>query len=471
MGLKKAGYILFAVLFFVMCALPVLGMPLERASVEGEELAPLPKLYTREEGINSAFGEETETWLVQNFAGREELVTANARLRQAVFATSAEGQVILGEDGWLFYELTLEDYLGTDPLSEQEMVDIAATMALIQEYANDMGSDFLFTVAPNKNSIHGEYMPYYTVPAREENDLAALAGVLDEADVSYLDLYGILKDTEGLYYKRDTHWNNEGARVAYDEMMNQLGQPHDSFATAPTSTVPIEALKNGQIGRADLDRLLYPVDGVSEDGIEFDIDYDSLYRFEGPARVNLGRLVTKSDVAEGSLLMFRDSFGNALIQFVSTAFGDVTYISATPHTPDLLQPGQTLVIEIVQRNLRVLLAQAPRMPAPERVFEGSVERANAGSSILVSEEKGDYLHVYGAIPAEQAEGADALLVAVESGDDISYYEAFPVMEEGLEGAGGNGRGFSLYIPLTGLPANYDLFPVAQFKNELTIFGT
>lgn len=451
--MKRFGYILFAVLFFVVCTLPVLLMPVAYAGEK--ELPALPRLYTPGEGVNRAFGEEVESALTQNFAGRDRLVSVNARLTGAIFHTSAERQVILGEDGWLFYEQTLEDYLGTNPLTEGELADIAKTMALIEEFAAGQGSDFLFTVAPNKNSVCGAYMPYYTLPARAENDLARLAAAMAAEDIPYLDLYALLDGRHELFHKRDSHWNNAGARLAYDAMMEALGQPHERFEDAATT---IEKTWAG-----DLDRLVYPVDGILDDQVVYDPAPSSFFNFQGPAVTDVSRVRTTASAGTGSLLMFRDSFGNALIPFVSTAWADATYISATPHTPDMLQPGQTLVIEIVQRNLRVLLSAAPRMPAPARQLGGTTG-AEDPTALLLTEEAGDYLHICGAIDPALAEGADALLVAVRSASGTEYYEAFPALEEKLGAE--NGRGFSLHIPKDSLPSgDFDIYPVVQFENE------
>lgn len=446
--MKKFGYILFSVLFMAVCVLPALAMPL------GGKSASPPALYTAEEGVNGAFGEEMESWLTENFAGRKQLVTLNARLTQAVFATSAERQVIIGKDGWLFYDQTLEDYLGTSPLTEQEQNDIAVTMALVQEYAREQGSDFLFTAVPNKNSLYGEYMPYYTVPAQAENDLVALAAAMQAQGVEYVDLYALLNGRPGLYHKRDTHWNNAGARLAYDEMLTALGQPHQSFDVDCTIA---------ETWPGDLDRLIFPVNGVPDEQVIYDPAPEAFFDYVGPARVDIARVTTKSEGGQGSLLCFRDSFGNALIPFFSTAYADATYVSATPHTPDLLQPGQTLVIEIVQRNLRTLLTAAPRMPAPKRELSGLRRRADDGKNMLFSEEKDGYLHVYGTV-GEEAGGR--LYLAVESGGETVFYEAFPAREQALLQPEADGRGFSLYIPREELPAGeFKLFPVVQFENE------
>ena len=65
---------------------------------------------------------------------------------------------------------------------------------MIQRYAQENGIKFVFTIAPNKNSLYGEYMPYYYQAFRSgESNLGRLQKYLDSEGVNYVDLYGLLK--------------------------------------------------------------------------------------------------------------------------------------------------------------------------------------------------------------------------------------------------------------------------------------
>ena len=77
--------------------------------------------------------------------------------------------------------------------------------------------DFVFTVAPNKNSLYGENMPYYdSLKVDEENNLARLVPFLEKEGVSYVDLYeAFTGEEEILYHERDSHWNNKGGGFCF----------------------------------------------------------------------------------------------------------------------------------------------------------------------------------------------------------------------------------------------------------------
>lgn len=66
--------------------------------------------------------------------------------------------------------------------------------------------------------------------------------------------------------------------------------------------------------------------------------------------------------------MFRDSFGNTLYPFMAGSFGQATFSRSMPYQMSLLEQtgADTVVIELVERNLDYLCTRAPVFPAPVR---------------------------------------------------------------------------------------------------------
>ena len=62
-------------------------------------------------------------------------------------------------------------------------------LKLIQQYVESWGSGFIFTVAPNKNSLYNENMPYYYQKGSESN-LVNLMEQMEKAGISYLNQIG-----------------------------------------------------------------------------------------------------------------------------------------------------------------------------------------------------------------------------------------------------------------------------------------
>lgn len=450
--MKKGFYISFIAVFFVVCALPAVLMPVLSASTSAEKrtLSDPPQLF-KDGAVNSEFGTEAETWLSEHFAGRSQLVTLHARLEQALFATSAESQVILGREGWLFYEPTLDDYLGVEPYSARELYALAAVERLMQQYVEANGGRYAATVAPNKNSIYGEYMPYFTHSARGQSGLAALPAAMQAQGVNYVDLYGLLTAAKGqvqLYHKRDTHWNNYGARLAYNALLEAVDQPHDAFDDAAYT---VEKTWEG-----DLDVLLLPAGGVPDDQMTYNIPFAQLFTYRGSANVELARVLTRG-TGSGSLLMYRDSFGNALLPFVATAFQDATFLRANPFDLTRMEPGQTVLTEIVERNLRELLGPAPVMPAPETAIPTPQKPLESSTCTLCTAVDGDWLRVYGALDPALVHDDTRVCVLARAGGDVTAYEAFPCSEELPDGsAPAAGYGYSARLSEADMPPDATL---------------
>ena len=75
--------------------------------------------------------------------------------------------------------------------------------------------------------------------------------------MTYCDLFEPLSaQSETLYFKRDSHWNNKGALLAYNEVLNALGKEHNDFSNATVTR------RKDFVG--DLSKMLYPGGGEAE---------------------------------------------------------------------------------------------------------------------------------------------------------------------------------------------------------------
>ena len=154
-------YKLFTAAFVLLCLLPSAGMrflpPTEAAA--NERLSPKPVLQNEDGSWNTDVLSQVTDYIADHFALRQEMVTANAALQTTLLSTSPAEDVIYGKDGWLYYAETLNDYQNHATLTEEEAAQIAQTVADMQAYCEAQGATFLFTIAPNKNSLYPENMP------------------------------------------------------------------------------------------------------------------------------------------------------------------------------------------------------------------------------------------------------------------------------------------------------------------------
>ena len=406
MNFKNAVRIGYAAAVCGALLLPAVLMPFLRsdAGAENRTLAEKPALKTEDGSLNRDFFTDAEAWFSDHFALRGQLVTGYGRLTKSLFATSAEPSVIVGKDGWLYYTDTLPDILGEQRLTGAELEHIVRTLELMQNYCVKYGTGFVFACAPNKAEIYPEYLPARILPVSGGNTLSALKEELSGSGVKSCDLQKVLlneaKQAEfPVYHKLDTHWNGDGAMTAYQALMRTAGLDDRGFDEYPRT--------------------------VAHD-------------FEGDLQK-----------------MFRDSFGRALIPLLSQRFASCTYSRAEEMPLDLIaeQPTDTVICEIVERNLPDLLLHAPRMAAPAAEPRTAAVRRD-GTAPLVSacRRTGSYVHIYGYFD-EQFSDSSAVYCTVTLPDGSQQsYEAFPCFEQELLGAERFGaNGFSVYLPAEAVP--------------------
>lgn len=443
---KKKRYYITAVLLISL--VPSLGMlwPHGNTADGKEKLNEFPSVRTQENGWNRRWLSEAGSWFETHFAFRKELITADAKIQSAL-QVAANTQVICGTDGWLYYQDSLADYQGTDLMSQRELFNVAHTLSLIQEYAKEKGIQFLFVPVPNKNSLYGEHMPYYDqIKSSEQKNLMALMEELNRENVSYIDLYTTFTQTEKiLYHKTDSHWSNEGAALAADQILSTLDVPHVDY------TKETYEIRRDFIG--DLEEMLYPADPMPEEEIYYDRAPQYTYSTEETDNFAY-KVSTSSERESGSLVMYRDSFCNALLPFLAENFADGYFSRGEPYYLDDLDICQadTLILERAERFLPKMAKNTAVMKAPERtqipenrniVFDGDItlDAQDAYTEITYST-SGLYQMLEGSIPEHMRSGREKIYVQV---DNETIYEAFPVTLED-----GNEWGYRMYLPASDL---------------------
>ena len=436
----KKLQVLYIAAFFAVCLVPFAGMAVtgQESSSENRTLAEFPQIKT-EEGINVQWLSDAGEYFQDHFAFRNELVTANALINGKILGTSTASGVIQGTDGWLYYKDSLEDYLGENLLEDRSLYNISHILSLMQEYLAEKNVQFAFTVAPNKNSLYDANMPYYdSCKVSDNKNLINLRKYLKNEDVSYVDLYEPLaKADEILYHKRDSHWNNKGAALASDLLLEGLGKEYEPY-TDETYTVKTDFT-------GDLDEMLYPLATTPEDEIYY--DRQTTFAYVGEVESNFDpRITTVNPVKTGSLVMYRDSFGNALLPFMADAYGNAYFSRGIPYqlTDVDTMAADTVVVERAERFLPEMAESAPVMPAPERTVSTGEDKADPEAvKDLEIITQGNYLKISGRI-AEKYLDTESRIYVRTDGDKV--YEAFPndvTLDDGSTDCGG----FTLYLPV------------------------
>lgn len=360
--MNKNGLYGFFILFFMtICILLSVGMffteqPKPRAN---EILAPKPLLKLPEGGINKNYLQNVTDYVSDHIAFRAELITIHNSILSKVFDTSASKDVILGKQNWLYYKDTEDDYLGKNILSDAEIEIISNNIKMMQQYVEAQGAKFLFFIAPNKNSLYGQYMPKLGAKFSQQSNAEKLMSALQKQNVNYIDFFAVFDEKEEiLYHRLDSHWNNKGAALARDTILETLKIEHN----IKWYDVAYDIVKNH---RGDLYEMLYPVGKELDDNIVFQKEFEFIADNEIHSPDDI-QIDTTNETKQHSLLMFRDSFGNALYPFMADSFGHSRFSRKMPYNLTMMEEvnADVVIVEIVERNIANLAKYAPIFPSP-----------------------------------------------------------------------------------------------------------
>ena len=458
---------IYTIIFFVICALPMVLMPFIKSSaqIEKRELTQIPA-YLADSRLNLDFSDQFESWLNDRMPLRAQLLSA-ANFLKGEWLHVPSSNVIVGVDGWLFYNSESADYMNTNAMTDEQVASVAVTLSLMEERINGQGGSFAFVPMPNKSSVYGEYMPVFFREGQTHN-LDRIQEALTQEGVSFVDMKSLMCSNKelGLYHRRDSHWNYQGALLGYNAIMETLGRSHETFDGA--------AYTIEKSWRGDLDKLLYPAGGMLDDQYIYDIDHkdfvfvqpmgvrdtqETLLNFMSDKEQGDDLFVTRSrEISDGSsLYMARDSFGRALLPFMIDAYETATF--KRTDCPDLanLEPGTDVVYEIAERNLIRVIATAPFMYAPRRDVDRlnltSLDWQEKGEATAQFENSGYGWRIYGALPEREnienpsiaidPEEVRVYLVLTKDGNTM-IYEAFPIYESKYMEEEGT-RGFSAIL--------------------------
>lgn len=298
----------------------------------------------------------------QRFPFRAALIHRYA-LASFAIGVSPSPTVIKGRDGWLYYadDSALDDYISATPLSQEELDAWRDSIVHTRDALRAKGIAYVFTIAPDKHVIYPEHMPESIHPLGREYRLQQLTEYLQRTtDVAVVDLRRALLDAkqrDQVYFRTDTHWNEAGAYAAYRELMRAAESQMPALTAAPGQPISTELVE--QPG-GDIADMLGVRDDVHETVPRVQPAGGSPIRVDEPADLSAAgfevpRVVTSTtDSKAPRLLMIRDSFGSALIPFLSRHFSRAVYLwQPNLDMDDVQRERPTLVIqEIVGRRLQ-----------------------------------------------------------------------------------------------------------------------
>lgn len=365
---------LIAVFWVVLLCIPAFQMvlhPFPDGSFLSENRAKAPSPLAENGLVRniSVFPAAFDRYFSDSFGFRDALVGAQTSILYQLLRTSPTPSVVLGNEGWLYYNSAtdggnLRDYCGLQPFSAPELDTIERKLTGFARYLRERGIFFALLIAPSKHTIYPEHLPKRIRVLGGESRLDQLASRLAiHSDILFVDPRRALiagRSWSQLYFKTDTHWNSSGAFVAFTELMKALQ------LTGVGVTVP--KLKDFQLKQEaptlrDLGRML----GASRVETEADLMPVRLVQQQvrmvsfpmepggDPSLVTVA--CETDDPGRPRVLMLVDSFATFLQPLLCPEWFRSTYyprFSVDSATIDELRPA-IFAIEITERHLGFLL--------------------------------------------------------------------------------------------------------------------
>jgi len=282
----------------------------------------------------------------------------NSTIQYFLFHSSIDERVEPGKDGWLLFksegnENALTDYTGGDLFTDSKLKHYSESLMGLRNYLADKNIKLYIIIPPNKSQIYSEYVPDKYLKAAISPGDQITRYLTANTDLNIVNVKPIL-----LQEKKDylLHWNSIGAYFAFSQLMDAIDP---NFVPKPIEELSPTYLDSNY---SDLTRLLnigsltkntwasvtYKPDITYELTEEMHYQgYDSSYLYK--STIN----------NQKKLLMYRDSYADAMIPFLNKEFSSARYIFGDHLTEKLIQneSPSVVVIEMLERTLHNRLNQ------------------------------------------------------------------------------------------------------------------
>jgi hypothetical protein len=253
------------------------------------------------------------------------------------------------------------------PFTKEELNAWALVQDLRSSTLEEMGTHYLLVLVPNKETLYSEAMPSYATRAEGPSRLTQLVNELRlHPHLHVLDLRDALlahKAKARLYHYTDTHWNDTGAFIAYQAIIQAL-KPW--FPTLTPLRYEDMHKRNVLSTGGDLARICGLQEDLKEPQtlLEVPPGHASATLKDGSplkwSRTDVEgdiRFETRSPTGEiPSVILARDSFADLLIPYLSQHFEQALWLW-TYDFPDRevsAHPPKLVIQELAERKLMVL---------------------------------------------------------------------------------------------------------------------
>jgi hypothetical protein len=260
------------------------------------------------------------------FGFRAFLVRTQALAKFYWLHMSPSSKVVVGRDGWLYYSESMDEYRGIRRLPRARIQKWLQEFKAKKVFFESRNIKYLLVIAPNKETVYPEFLPTNIRQIQNKLYIDSLMSAWPaDSRVDILDLREPLisaKSTGRLYWKTDSHWNQLGAALACDAIINRLSSWFPELQPQTNS----HAFRTERGNAGDLAQLMGLADQMREKHIIVASDGKLLRpatrRFNKKIKSILSNEAVQSTDERNRLnvIVTGDSFSDALNKFLPAHF-------------------------------------------------------------------------------------------------------------------------------------------------------
>ena len=322
---KYPTFFVFSILVILFTVIDIINSPNEFSELENRKLSQMPILSLKSY-IDTSFSSDYEKYINDQFFLRDNWIDLKSRI-EYLLGKRENNDIIFGKENYLFKKFTTFN----DEMLKNNLNSIIT-------FTNNYNKEVDFFIIPNSYAIYDELTPRYLPLVDQLSLINSINSYLSLKSNNHINTINVAEELlknkdDYIYYKTDHHWTSYGAYLAYLTYMDYLGLEIVDINNLEKITI------NNFLGtyynrskyfKADSDFITYynilglhiEIDGKEQLSL-MDLD-----KFKGSDKYSaflwgnngLTKVINENISEErkgSSILIFKDSYANSFIQFLS----------------------------------------------------------------------------------------------------------------------------------------------------------
>ena len=278
------------------------------------------------------FSEGLENYISDQLFAKDELVTLKTDLDRLLGKSFQNGVYFVNDNGRIRY---VQQY-------KENLTQLKENVGCLNDFAEGLDIPADFVLVPNASMNMLSKLPA-GADCDDQAESIKYVESLVSGKISFYPMTDVMSKNTDYYYKTDHHWNNDGAYAAVGEYLRQSGQIAPNGQEYTASGTGIRDFYGTLYSKAptvfaDADEFVYDekccqavsVEWVNEGKISdsiLDRSYlDKKDKYAAFFGGNFAQIRIKTGHEGERVLVLKDSYANAAMQFLMQQYSEVTMI-------------------------------------------------------------------------------------------------------------------------------------------------